>query len=602
MLASGAALGGLTAASLGAEPGESSLNRPDAPVIIQQTQPAPDGSATGPINVRLPNELLGIAPGDLVAFSWDGDWKQVPVQVDEREVMDLNRIYGPGYPNCSDPCYSKPPNGARHINYTDPDTWVGPDTDATLDADDEVALMARDAGGRTGSPFAPSGVEPGTGTEVELTDPLDGGTGYVYLFERSGASLDPGAGTRYVDYEFQLVNGPYKEGAYHPTNTTAGNGMVRGPRPETSRVTTANYTRGFADRWLDDEIRIHRGDATGVDVLDRHDAQFDALDASCVRTQATYRAGEGAFVTNRSGPVRAIRDFIGANSGPHVQRQHVFYDGKEDINTFLRVHPVPGVTDFFDYSAAGIGLRYSNGIPGLTLNSGLLIDGIPDPFVPGAALAGVDGWESVDGPQGGLTMPQRFVTNNADPSYRVNYRDGNPTGARLCNGDNQLYGASGPQGNSAFENTDEAGRNQWGGGLFKNLFYQRSIYYEAPGQADGPKRAAEEQNPLRIAFSPAGLVAEPPDEPLTAGFEFAPASPAAGALVTFTSTSTGGDGGIVGHEWDLDGDGEFDDASGETATRRFGAGRRPVSLRVTDGAGATDAVTRTVTVCKKQGC
>lgn len=516
-LLAGALIAGGVAAAFASNPRSASgstLSRPDAPVVLQETQPAPNGSATGPINIRLPDELLGIDPDDLVAFSRARGWKQIPVQVDEREVMDLNRIYGPGYPDCSDPCYSKPPNGARHINYTDPDTWVGPDTDPTLDANDEVALMAGDAGGRARSRFAPpAGVNAETATELEITDPLDGGKGYVYLFERSNERLHPGAGVRYVEYDLELENGPYKEGAYHPANTDPGEGMSYGPRPESSKVRTENYTRGFTDRWLDNEIRIHRGDATGVDILDRHDAQFDALDATCVRTQATYRAGEGAFVTNKSGPVRAIRDFIGANSGPHVQRQHIFYNAKEDINTFLRVHPVPGVTDFFDYSAAGIGLRYSNGTGDVVINSNLVIDGVPDPYVPPVGLTGLDGWESVDGPQGGLVMPQRFVTDNVDPTYRVIYRDGNIAERPPCTGDDQLYGASGPQGSSAFENTDEAGREQWGGGLFKYLFYRRTIYFEAPGQAHGPKRFAEEANPLELALSPAAFGEENGDGP-----------------------------------------------------------------------------------------
>ena len=95
-----------------------------------------------------PPRLLGIAPGDLVAFRWDGAWEQIPVQVDEREVMDLNRPYTTTRPTCSDPCYSNPPNGgAIHPEFTDPDTFVGADSDATLDANDEVALMAFDAGG-----------------------------------------------------------------------------------------------------------------------------------------------------------------------------------------------------------------------------------------------------------------------------------------------------------------------------------------------------------------------------------------------------------------------------------------------------------------------
>ena len=82
--------------------------------------------------------------------------------------------------------------------------------------------------------------------------------------------------------------------------------------------------------------------------------------------------------------MRAIRDFVGANSGPHVQRQHIFYGGLEVINTFLRVHPIPGVIDFFDYSAAGVGLTYENGVmtPGGIVSGtppgGVTIDGQPD--------------------------------------------------------------------------------------------------------------------------------------------------------------------------------------------------------------------------------
>jgi beta-propeller repeat-containing protein len=483
----------------------STLTRSEEPVVVQQSLPDQTGSATGSINVQLPNGLLGIAPGDLVAFRWDGAWEQVPVQVDERDVMDLNRPYTTSRPSCSDPCYSNPPNGgAIHPEFTDPNTFVGPDSDPTLDANDEVALMASDAGGPRTTSYSPAGVDAASAAEVEISDPIDGGHGYVYLFKDT-SGLDPAAGKDYVHYQFNLTNGPYKTGAYNPTNTTAGNGMTRGPRPETSSVQTDNYKRGFTDRWYDNELRVLRGGATGVDILDRHDDQFDAADASCVRDQQTFSIGEGAFIVNKDGPVRAIRDFVGANSGPHVQRQHIFYKGLEAINTFLRVHPIPGVVDFFDYSQAGVGLTYKNGVQtptGIvsgTPPGGVTIDGQPD-TVTGAGSSGLPGFESVDGPQGGLTMTQRLLTNNPDPSYHLDYRDGNVTNQALCTGDdNQLYGASGPQLNSAVNNTDEANRSLYGGGQFSNVFYQRDIYYESPGQADGPRRLAEMQAPLDLS-------------------------------------------------------------------------------------------------------
>lgn len=90
--------------------------------------------------------------------------------------------------------------------------------------------------------------------------------------------------------------------------------------------------------------------------------------------------------------------------------------------------------------------------------------------------------------------------------------------------------------------------------------------------------------------------------PPFAAFEFSPAKPRAGEEVTFTSTSTDPDGTIAAHEWDLDDDGEFDDAGAETASRAFSApGPHRVSLRVTDDRVATDVVTRRVRVRGPRG-
>jgi hypothetical protein len=523
----------------------STLTRREDPAVIQQALPDQTGyAAVGLTNVQLPNRLLGIAPDDLIAFRWNGAWTQVPVQVDERDVIDLNRPYTNLRPSCSDPCYNNPPNGgAIHPEFTDPNTFVGPDSNPALDANDEVALMASDAGGPRTTPYAPPGVDSASAVEVKVTDPIAGGVGYIYLFKDT-SGLDPAAGKDYVHYDFNLTNGPYKTGAYNPTGSGAGNGMNSGPRPETSSVSTNNYQRGFTDRWYDNELRIKRGAATGVDILDRHDDQFDAADASCIRDQQTFSIGEGAFIVNKDGPVRAIRDFVGANSGPHVQRQHIFYDDLEVINTFLRVHPIPGVVDFFDYSAAGRGLTYQNGVmtpTGIvsgTPPGGVTIDGQPD-VVGGAGSALTDGFESVDGSQGGLSMPQRLLTNNPDPGYHLAYRDGNLTNQRLCTGDdNELYGASGPQLNSAVDNTDEANKLTYGGGQYVNLFDQRDIYYEAPGQANGPGRLAEMEQPLDLSLKgidlsePTGTIVvrkdavpdDPQDFDFTAGGGLSPAS------------------------------------------------------------------------------
>jgi PKD repeat protein len=82
-----------------------------------------------------------------------------------------------------------------------------------------------------------------------------------------------------------------------------------------------------------------------------------------------------------------------------------------------------------------------------------------------------------------------------------------------------------------------------------------------------------------------------------AKFSFTPAAPATGEDVTFTSESTDPEGTIAAQAWDLDGDGQFDDGTGTSATRAFAkAGPHVVHLRVTDGDGGTSTATRTVAV------
>jgi hypothetical protein len=43
----------------------------------------------------------------------------------------------------------------------------------------------------------------------------------------------------------------------------------------------------------------------------------------CGRSEQTFTMGPGAMVANKSGPVRAIRSYMGANSGGHTHREHL---------------------------------------------------------------------------------------------------------------------------------------------------------------------------------------------------------------------------------------------------------------------------------------
>jgi hypothetical protein len=230
-------------------------------------------------------------------------------------------------------------------------------------------------------------VNPRSGVALRVRDPLSRQIGYVYLFAAAhGSRLWPGAGRSYVSYRFAL-----KSGAYRTTYRLAA-----GPNPEDSTIATRLYKRHFSDRWVDDGLRI----LGGPDILDRHAAQF--APGVCARSEDTFSAGEGAFIVNKSGPVRAIRAYVGANSGPYTEREHIFYARREDIHTYLRVHAIPGVMDLFDYSPAAEGMTYRNQMA----TGGVRIDGQPDQLPSGAL-----GWEQVTGNAATLTISHGLETD-----------------------------------------------------------------------------------------------------------------------------------------------------------------------------------------------
>jgi large repetitive protein len=84
-----------------------------------------------------------------------------------------------------------------------------------------------------------------------------------------------------------------------------------------------------------------------------------------------------------------------------------------------------------------------------------------------------------------------------------------------------------------------------------------------------------------------------------ASFRVSPGTPGIGEEVTFTSTSDDADDRITKHEWDFNLDGRFDD-QGRVVSRTFrAAGKRTVTLRVTDSRGATAITTETFQVRAK---
>jgi len=90
------------------------------------------------------------------------------------------------------------------------------------------------------------------------------------------------------------------------------------------------------------------------------------------------------------------------------------------------------------------------------------------------------------------------------------------------------------------------------------------------------------------------------NQPPTAAILATPNSPIVGETVTFSAAgSTDPDGTIAKYEWDLDGNGTFETATGTTpsATRVYsGAGEVEAKVRVTDNGGKTATAATTITV------
>jgi hypothetical protein len=368
--------------------------------------------------------LQGSVPGRVVGFRFVyGTWQQIPVQVDERAVLDL----------------SKPkngtPTGKTALFYTDPNTWTGADPDPNFDANDELVFMVKDAFGKARSINddsnnvhytldEPAHVVHGSGVEVQVDDPLGSDAqSWVYLF-RSDGTLNPAAGQARVQYAFNLLSGDYK--------TTYKIGA--GPNPESSRVTTTNYTARFADRWIQDELNVLAGNSTGVDILDRHKSGFAG---SCVRSEDTFASGAGAIIANKVGPLRAIRSYLGANSGTYTQRDHLMYESSTDTVTYLRVHAIPPLRDWYDYSPAARGMNFSASNVG-----GVPVDGVPD-----TVTATLPTWQMVSGAQGTVvhTATMQSDIPNLASSLRQYYSDDTTPSEIQCTGDAVQYGASGTE-------------------------------------------------------------------------------------------------------------------------------------------------------------
>jgi len=110
--------------------GAAPLNRPADPVVLT-------GASLPTLQTAKPAQLLGFA-------ATGTGWRQIPIQVDERALLNFGRVYHGAASN------------VNLLGYTSKKTWAGADPVKTFDANDELAFMAHDAGILAPSATAPA--------------------------------------------------------------------------------------------------------------------------------------------------------------------------------------------------------------------------------------------------------------------------------------------------------------------------------------------------------------------------------------------------------------------------------------------------------------
>ena len=273
-----------------------------------------------------------------------------------------------------------------------PRSEVATDPIAGLDHNDEVAFMARDAGAQ-----APAGARRPEGIaelqEVRISDPTNPAapTRFVYV----GRAADRGPKRAFTSkngyikyrrdanadtYEFSQSSydgyGNAREGIYcdeagNIVRNADGTPKIGRRRPrDRATITTDRYRYRYDGRWLMTKIEISAdgGKTYGKDLVDRWKARAFAQDPGSETPCCGYEeedtnwGGSSTLLGERVGPVRAIRETWGADSGTNVIRREVFYRDQMKQRTFLRVHVIPpldGIYAQWDFNAGAVDTFYN---------------------------------------------------------------------------------------------------------------------------------------------------------------------------------------------------------------------------------------------------
>src|SRR4051794_6270141 len=337
------------------------------------------------------------------------------------------RMYGQD-PN--DPCHAVAADGIK----TTPDPVRG------LDTNDELAFMASDAGPQAPSSASlPKGII--GAREVKVADPSNpGAVKSVYVMRASAKgpkpafnasngyvryTRDPGADTYVYSQSSYDGYGNARIGRFYdaahggcvggdaslagtPQCTQKNGDPVQNPgdtnvagdteafwkcpqrrRPaDTTTITTPRYRFRYDGRWLMTDVRIapHDDWTYGPDLVDRWKARAFAQDPGSKTPCCGYEeedtnwGGSSTLLGERVGPVRAIRETWGSDSGTNVIRRETFYRDQVVQKTWLRVHVIPpldGIYAQWDFNAGRM-TRYYSSRTEATQPSGVPIDGRND--------------------------------------------------------------------------------------------------------------------------------------------------------------------------------------------------------------------------------
>ncbi len=368
-----------------------------------------------------PDARTGAKVDEIAAYKWsDGlhRYVEVPVQVDERFPYFLaNARSDFGFYSGTDEelTYAwdtenwKKTAGDCFAQYP-PGEGATPDPVPGLDDDDEITFMASDAGSQAPSDAAPPPGATSDGYDIALLDQFaPDQQKHVYLFlTATGPSFDADNG--YVNYQrhanadewvdrnnwadddteklgsSNTGYGPNLEGSVCNADGTVRASTDRFPRDGVT-VTTAKYKWTATGRWMIRGMQVakpNKAGSYGPDLIDRWKGRaFQQSPDSTVSLvgfedeQVNWEAN-ATLLGELAGPVRAIREVWGADSGTNVTKIETFYRDKITYRYHVRVHPIPadGLYTSWDYNHDQVQTYYNE-----ALTDGVPIDGKSDEAV-----------------------------------------------------------------------------------------------------------------------------------------------------------------------------------------------------------------------------